>query len=173
MRAVGRTAAEDRLGGVAEEIAALAARAGRAQLVERGVRRERTRRRPAPRQPAPPKGLSRRSLRGERVETTHLGIARVGEQVALLVDQAPEDLVEQRPARRIGGAGGLASEVDKLPRARARPPRPGGAGGRDRRAGAASRHVTSAGGTPSCSSTRATACHASKVGPTSTVLIHG
>ena len=36
----GRTAAEDRLGGVAEEIAALAARAGRAELVERGVAAE-------------------------------------------------------------------------------------------------------------------------------------
>ena len=117
-------------------------------------------------------GLSSRSRRGERVEATHQRIARVGEQVAPLVHQAPEDLVEQRPARRIGRGGGLARELEEL----SRHPRAAGTGagrrGRQRRA-AASRHVTSAGGTSSCSSARATACHASKVGPTSTVLIAG
>ena len=169
----GRTTAEDRLGGVAEEIAALAARAGRAELVERGVRgNERAgarclggRRRRRALEP---------ERRGERVEATHLRIARVGEQVAPLVHQAPEDLVEQGPALRIGSAGSLASQLEKLP-GHARPSRRLGGHGGDAGAPAvpagAGRHVTSAGGTPSCNNVRATACHASKVGPTSTVLI--
>ena len=164
---VGGTAAEHHLGGVAVQLAALAAGGGRAQLLERGAGGDeaggagwleagaRRRRGGTP------------ALGGEGGEPAHVGVARDGEQVSALVDEPEEDGVERRPARGIGRAGRLPGEIEELTGdAGASGGRRSGASG----APAVSRQTSSAGGTPSCRSARAAACHASNVGWISTVL---
>src|SRR6185369_10389961 len=53
-------------------------------------------------------------LRGEGVEAADVGIARIVEDGATLVDQSEEHGVERLPARGVGGAGRLAGEIEKL-----------------------------------------------------------
>ena len=93
---VGRAAAEDRLRGVAIELAAGAPRGGGAELGHAGV----------------PRNGRRRALAfaiGEGIEPAHSGIVLGLEEIVVLVNEAPEDL----PARGIGRGGHVARDVQK------------------------------------------------------------
>src|SRR5262249_53444396 len=116
---VGRATAEDRLGGVTEEIAALAAGRRLLQRLEAaGGGNERTRAaafglelqhllllRPFPLAP----GTSR-----QREEAADVAVVRLREQVAALADETPEDRVERRPARGVAARRRLARDVEEL-----------------------------------------------------------
>src|SRR5437867_3103574 len=105
---VGRAAAEHGLGRVAVEIAALATRRRRLELGEAGAGGNERR---------GPGGL--RLGRGrcqQRVEAPDTRIARVLQQLAILVDEPPQRVVEDLPARGIGRGGGPARQVQELPR---------------------------------------------------------
>ncbi len=106
---VGRPAAEDRLGGVTVEVAAGAARGGRAELGDSGARGHERR---------GALDLSRGVAlpRQERAEPPHARIARVLQEVVILVDESPERVVEDLPARGIGRRRRLAREVEELAR---------------------------------------------------------
>ena len=108
-----RAPAEDGLRRVTVEIAAPATGAGVNELLQRGAGRD---------ERAGALVLDRRTggsrltlaLGSERLEAPHLRITRMREQIALFVDQAPEDLVEQRPALGVARVRGPARQLDGL-----------------------------------------------------------
>ena len=99
---------------MAVQLAALAAGAGRAQLLERGAGGHELRG-AGLLEPGARRRRGRHAALGrEGGESAHVGIAREGEQVPALVDEPEEDGVEGRPARGIGRAGRLPSEIEEL-----------------------------------------------------------
>src|SRR5438445_420949 len=53
--------------------------------------------------------------RDERAETPHTGIADVLQQIAILVREPPQHVVEDLPARWIGRRSGLTRQLQKFP----------------------------------------------------------
>src|SRR6185436_6511488 len=98
----------DGLRGVAVEIASLASRRGRLELVEsRAGGNERRR----------AVGLRLRGVLGEQwVESPNSGIASIVQELTILVNEPPERLVENRPSRGIGRRRGLTRKLHELPR---------------------------------------------------------
>ena len=105
----GRAPAEDGLRGVAVQIAAGTARGSRAELAERRARWNEGR--GALAMWLRPGGVPR----DERAETPHTGIADVLQQIAILVREPPQHVVEDLPARWIGRRSGLTRQLQKFP----------------------------------------------------------